>query len=211
MLSSSPVLSVPGLPGGSVATGNGSGSILLTFDNEEPTRSISAGQQPQRQPPAPSPLPPPPPSPQQQQQPGGSHGRRLNTVNCPWQQLCVDACVTGYQAGPEPGQTTTGSLLYHQFAVPQHPGSATVVGVGHGAVRFSDPLVSCPSNTQDSCCTPEESQERGSENRNGTAAGRKMAWRVPSTRCRGRAQRSASSSSLSRRCRSHPSSGPYLG
>ncbi|TWW56156.1 Cryptochrome-1 [Takifugu flavidus] len=77
---------LPGLSGGSVATGNGSGSILLNFDNKEPARSIGAGQQ--RQPP--SPLPPP-------QQPG-------------------------YQSAPEPSQNVTSSLLYHEFAVPQHPG-----------------------------------------------------------------------------------------
>lgn len=40
--------SVPGVSGSSVATGNGSGSILLNFDNEEQTRPSSAGQQQQR-------------------------------------------------------------------------------------------------------------------------------------------------------------------
>lgn len=31
---------------------------------------------------------------------------------------------TGYQSAPEPSQTVTSSLLYHEFAVPQHPGNA---------------------------------------------------------------------------------------
>lgn len=50
---SPPVLlvAVPGVSGGSVGAGKGSGSILLNFDNEEPARSNGAGQQPQRQPP----------------------------------------------------------------------------------------------------------------------------------------------------------------
>ncbi|CAG02310.1 unnamed protein product [Tetraodon nigroviridis] len=94
-----------GASGGTVATGNGSGSILLNFDNEEPTRSNSAGQQPLRQPPQ------------------------------------------------------------------QH--------------------------WWDSSCTPEDSQEKGSENQNGTVLGRRTVWRAHSTRCRGKAQRSGSSSSLS--------------
>lgn len=115
-----------------MATGKGSGSILLNFDQEEPARSISA---------APSPSPSPSP-----QQPGGWDSRRLDTVNSPWQRLCVHACVPGYPPGPEPSHAPAGALLYHEFAVPQHPGTAAVSGVGRGQVRFTDPLVSCPSN-----------------------------------------------------------------
>ncbi|XP_008281376.1 cryptochrome-1-like [Stegastes partitus] len=84
---------LPGVSGSSVATGNGSGSILLNFDNEEPTRPSGVGQQQQR-------LQPPPHQPQQQQQ----------------QQQ------HGYHSVPDASQTITSSRLYHEFAVPQHPG-----------------------------------------------------------------------------------------
>lgn len=56
--------SVPGVSGSSVATGNGSGSILLNFDNEEQTTPSSAGQPQQRLQPL-----------QQQQQQQQQHGR----------------------------------------------------------------------------------------------------------------------------------------
>lgn len=38
--------------------------------------------------------------------------------------MAVSVSVTGYQSGPETSQTITSSLLYHEFAVPQHPGRA---------------------------------------------------------------------------------------
>lgn len=56
-------VSVPAVSGSSVATANGSGSILLNFDSEEQTRPGSGGQQRSA-----------PPQPQQQQ--GGSSVRR---------------------------------------------------------------------------------------------------------------------------------------
>lgn len=80
---------LPGVSGSSVAAGNGSGSILLNFDNEEQTTPSSAGQQQQRL----QPLP--------QQQQHQQHG---------------------YHSVPDTSQTITSSRLYHEFAVPQHPG-----------------------------------------------------------------------------------------
>ncbi|GLD50586.1 cryptochrome-1-like protein, partial [Lates japonicus] len=79
---------LPGVSGSSVATGNGSGSILLNFDSEEQTGPSSVGQQQQRLQPL---------SQQQQQQ-------------------------HGYHSVPDASQAITSSRLYHEFAVPQHPG-----------------------------------------------------------------------------------------
>lgn len=152
------VLAVPGVSGGSVATGNGSGSIPLNFDNEEPTRSNGAGQPLQRQPP---------------QQPGGWDSGCFNVVDSPWEQMGVSLFVAGYQSAPETRQAITSSVLYHKFAVPQHPGRAvppSFAGLDNRLLLVD----SCSSNTQDSSSTPEESQERGSANRNRTALGRRM-------------------------------------
>lgn len=104
----------------------------------------------------------------------------------------TNACVTGYQSAPEPGQNVTSSLHYHEFAVPQHPGNTPRRHLLAGVERYRWASVTppSPSDPQDSSCTPEESRERGSASRNGTAPGRRTAWRVPSTSCRGRAQRS---------------------
>lgn len=112
---------------------------------------------------------------------------------------CLCVCAPGYQPGPESSQAITSSLLYHEFAVPQHPGRAgppSLAGLdsGDGSVTLLLPVL---PNTQASSCTPEESQERGSANRNGTVLARRTAWPAPSTRCRGKAQRSASSFSPS--------------
>uniref|UniRef100_A0A674NE95 Cryptochrome circadian regulator 3a n=1 Tax=Takifugu rubripes TaxID=31033 RepID=A0A674NE95_TAKRU len=53
-----------------------------------------------------------------------------------------NACVTGYQSAPEPSQNVTSSLLYHEFAVPQHPGNAAApptAGLETVQVGLSDP------------------------------------------------------------------------
>lgn len=111
------VVAVAGVSGGAAATGNVNGSILLNFDNEEPARPNGAGQQP--------PLP---------QQTGGWDSRRWDAVGSPWQQMGVSVSVTGYQSAAEASQTITGRLLYHEFAVPQHPGrAAPLSSAGRGS------------------------------------------------------------------------------
>lgn len=80
-----------GVSGSSVATANGSGSILLNFDSEEQTGPNAVGQQQQQQR-----LQSLPQSQQQQQQ-------------------------HGYHSVPDTSQTITSRQIYHEFAVPQHP------------------------------------------------------------------------------------------
>lgn len=49
--------------------------------------------------------------------------------------VCLLFSIAGYPSVPEASQTITSSRLYHEFAVPQHPGrkqegaGATVAGV----------------------------------------------------------------------------------
>lgn len=87
-------LSVPGVSGSSVTAGNGSGSILLNFDNEEQTRPSSAGQQQQRLQPLPQQQQQQQQQLQQQQQHGTSHAAFQQVHNQP--QLVMSYCCIRY-------------------------------------------------------------------------------------------------------------------
>uniref|UniRef100_A0A8C9YUH2 Cryptochrome circadian regulator 3a n=1 Tax=Sander lucioperca TaxID=283035 RepID=A0A8C9YUH2_SANLU len=91
---------LPGVSGSSVATGNGSGSILLNFHNKEDTGPSSG---------------------QQRLQPASPFVFSPSQTRV--QSVCVfDVCVAGYNSVPDASQTVPGGPPYHEFAVPQHPG-----------------------------------------------------------------------------------------
>ncbi|XP_054622279.1 cryptochrome-1-like isoform X1 [Dunckerocampus dactyliophorus] len=113
---------IPGVSGGSVSTGNGSGSILLNFDSEEqPGGAGGVGQQ-RLQP--------------MVQQHGGSHETHTHNimsglageVAVKMHIMCWTLRVAGYHSVPENNTTVAGSRLYHEFAVPQHPGLTHIRG-----------------------------------------------------------------------------------
>ncbi|TDH10090.1 hypothetical protein EPR50_G00071350 [Perca flavescens] len=131
-------LHLPGVSGSSVATLNGSGSILLNFHNKEDTGPSSAQQrlqphlhQPQQQPQQQPHLHQPQQQPQQQphlhqpQQQPQQQPHLHQPQQQPQQQQHLhqhQQQPLGYHSVPDASQTVPGGPLYHEFAVPQHPG-----------------------------------------------------------------------------------------